>query len=271
MNAPLVFDYEHYDSLNRARSEVLSRLLTDLKAKLNLRTALDVGCGAGYFSGFLQSIGFKVTAVDGRRENTKLAASRFSGVKFRTLNAEDPRLRSLGDFDFVLCFGLLYHLENPFLTIRHLYALTKSLLFIEALTFAGAEPIMGLVEETPYEDQGLNHIAFYPTEACLQKMLYRAGFSYVYALRVPPDHPEYWDTSTSRKNRTVLAASKVLLSTDLLNVVPEPPSAAKPWVEHPVAAPSEHEKQTASPEFHAATGDGVAGKLRSLRRFLKRH
>ena len=49
---------------------------------------------------------------------------------------------------------------------------------------------MALVDEGKTEDQGLNHIAFYPTEACLIKMLYRSGYSHVYVFNVPPDHSD---------------------------------------------------------------------------------
>ena len=68
-------------------------------------------------------------------------------------------------------------------TIRHLHAMTKNVLLVESVTFPGQEPIMALVDEGRTEDQGLNHLAFYPTESCLVKMLYRAGYSDVYGFR----------------------------------------------------------------------------------------
>jgi SAM-dependent methyltransferase len=233
LNAPRVFDRQHYDRLNRARGDVVRRLLAELAAPMNLKTAVDVGCGAGYFSGLLQSLGLQVTAADGRKENAEEAARRVPGVVFHTLNAEDPKLRSLGTFDLVFCFGLLYHLENPFLAIQHLHAMSKSLLLAEGLVYPGEEPIMGLLDESPYEDQGLRHVAFYPTEACLIKMMYRAGFGSVYRLAEPPDHIEYKDAATQPRNRTVLAASVApVLSTQLI-AVSEPTSSVTPWERDP--------------------------------------
>ena len=34
-------------------------------------------------------------------------------------------------FDFVFCFGVLYHLKNPYLALENLYRVTKETLIIE--------------------------------------------------------------------------------------------------------------------------------------------
>jgi SAM-dependent methyltransferase len=224
-----IFDQQHYDLLNRSRGDVVSRLLAEVKQSLELRTAVDVGCGLGHFSGLLQSLGFEVTGVDGRKENVEEAQRRFPPVAFKHFDAQDASLRSLGQFDLTFCFGLLYHLENPLLTIRHLRAMTGKLLLVEGVIFPGEEPIMALVDEGATEDQGLNHFAFYPTEACLIKMLYRAGFPHVYGFAAQPDHPEYRSTKNSRRIRTVLAASAGDLSSTLLKRVIEPSTEIVPW------------------------------------------
>ena len=55
--------------------------------------------------------------------------NRYPNIPFYIANVEDSSIAHLGKFDLVLCFGLLYHLENPFAAMRKLYALTtKSLL-----------------------------------------------------------------------------------------------------------------------------------------------
>ena len=196
---------------------MVSQILGQLKPKLNLDTAVDVGCGLGHFSGLLNSLGFYVTGVDGRAENVQESARRFPATQFLNINVEDAQIAQLGTFDLVFCFGLLYHLENPLLAIRNLRAITKSLLLVEGLIYPGDDPIMGLVDETEYEDQGLRNFAFYPTEACLIKMLYRAGYSNVYRLLMLPAHPGYQDEPRRPRNRTVLAASLEPLPTDLLS------------------------------------------------------
>ncbi len=47
------FDHPKAIVINQARQEFLNNLLPNLK-KPGLVTALDVGCGVGYFSGYLK-------------------------------------------------------------------------------------------------------------------------------------------------------------------------------------------------------------------------
>src|SRR5262245_54606566 len=116
-----VFDMPHATRFTEARIGFLNKWLPGLTKSESLGTALDVGCGVGYFSRSLSDLGFEVVALDGRPENIAEAQRRYPKVKFAILNLEDPAVQELGSFDLVLCFGLLYHLENPFLAIRNLY------------------------------------------------------------------------------------------------------------------------------------------------------
>ena len=54
---PLVFDLEESVRFVEARSEFLRAFLATFREPLQLKTALDVGCGVGYFSGLLQQLG----------------------------------------------------------------------------------------------------------------------------------------------------------------------------------------------------------------------
>ncbi|MGC2467912.1 MAG: class I SAM-dependent methyltransferase [Candidatus Acidiferrum sp.] len=229
MSAPRIFDRQHYDALNSSRGARVSQIISELKEPLGLRTAVDVGCGLGHFSGLLKSFGLDVLGVDGRQENVEEAQRRFPQIPFRICNAQESALRDLGRFDLVFCFGLLYHLENPLIAIRQLCAMTAKLLLVESVIFPGDEPIMALVDEGKTEDQGLNHIAFYPTEACLIKMLYRSGYSHVYVFNVPPDHSEYRSGAYARRTRTMLAASANPLLSNLLRPLAEPNTHIAPW------------------------------------------
>jgi SAM-dependent methyltransferase len=229
LSSTRIFDAADYVSLNTSRAAVVSRFLSEMKGPLNLRSAVDVGCGLGYFSELLRSLGLDVTALDGRRENTEEAARRNPEIRFHTMSAEDPTLPTLGKFDLVFCFGLLYHLENPFLAIRHLQAMTRRLLLVEAVIFPGEASLMGLVDEGSTEDQGLNHIAFYPTESCLVKMFYRSGFRFAYRFAPLPDHPGYRSENGLPRVRTMLAASFEPISSSQLEGVLEPITSIQPW------------------------------------------
>ena len=222
MNELRPFDKELYRKLNNGSRAVVENLLYQLRGQVDLKSAADIGCGLGYFSGFLSSLGFQVTAVDGREENAQEAKRRFPEINFLTGNAEDLALLGLGTYDLVLCFGLLYHLENPFRAIRHLANITSKVILIESMCAPGTEASLQLLDEYHGDDQGLNYVAFYPTESCLVKMLYRADFPFVYGFSALPDLALYHGSKWRKKERTMLMASKVELNATALVLLREP-------------------------------------------------
>lgn len=197
-------------------------MLEEVRGPMGLDKAVDVGCGLGHFSGFLNGLGLDVVGVDGRDENVREASRRFPKIPFNTVNVENPEIRELGRFDLVLCFGLLYHLENPLLAIRNLHEMTSKLLIVESVVFPGTTPIMALVDESQTEDQGINHFAFYPTGACLTKMIYRAGFPLVYEIACKPRLPEYVEAKGEGPSRIMLAAGLGSVAAPSFRHVPEP-------------------------------------------------
>ena len=214
------FDLPAARRLTAARHTFLLRLLAQLSG-LSLHTALDAGCGVGYFSSFLRERGFKVVAFDGRADNVAEARRRNPEIDFRVADVESPEIFGFGAFDLVLCFGLLYHTENPFRVLRNLHAVTRSLLAIETMCFSGRSPALFLRDEGTVVDQGLRLVALYPTEVIVVAMLYRAGFPYVYRSADPPQHPDFQPGLFRRRKRTVVIASKVALSAATLRLAPD--------------------------------------------------
>jgi len=236
MASSSVFDQSHYDALNTARVTAIRELLESLQKECELRTAVDVGCGLGYFAVFVRDLGFDVLALDGWQENVEEAKRRAPEIEFRLANAEDKGIQALGKFDLVLCLGLLYHLENPFAAIRNLFALTGSVALLEGMCIPGDEPVFAVRDEGPTEDQGLHHVALYPSENALVKLLYRAGFPHVYRLRKTPPHRDYESSLTRKRVRTMLLATIGPASSHLLVRAAEPATTADPWTIRNVAA-----------------------------------
>ena len=224
-----VFDMPHYRRLIESREVFFKRILTPLVEQLGLRRAADVGCGIGFFSELLRASGFDVLGVDGRQQNVEEAKRRFSEIEFRVANVEETAITELGTFDLVLCFGLLYHLESPFRAIRNLAALTGKALLIDSTCIPEERPLLLFREESDGEDQGLKHLALYPTESCLVKMLYRAGFISVCRFRMLPDHPYYRGQVTRKRVRTLLLAVRQKLANNLVEEVAEPAAEPNPW------------------------------------------
>ncbi len=216
------FDVDVAREYVRVRQSFTKEVLEVVRKQVALESALDVGCGVGYFSKFLSELGFRVVALDGREEHIAEAKQRHPAVSFLARDVEDQTLPQLGTFDFVLCYGLLYHLENPFLAIRNLHALTGKLLMIETMCVPGADPNFELLDEYHSENQGLKYVALYPTESVVLKMLYRAGFPFVYRFRRLRLDGQFETTLWRKKSRTILAASKIELRAPNMVLAQEP-------------------------------------------------
>jgi tRNA (mo5U34)-methyltransferase len=100
-------------------------------------SAIDIACHQGYFSAELARMGFKdVLATDARAEHIRDAsfiASAMGLANIRTLQSDlfDLKPSAVGQFDLVLLFGLLYHVENPVGALRVARALTRKVCVIE--------------------------------------------------------------------------------------------------------------------------------------------
>ncbi|MGB6198451.1 MAG: methyltransferase domain-containing protein [Candidatus Acidiferrales bacterium] len=222
MDKSFVFDQPQQAEFMQRRREFLGQHLPQWKQELGLRTALDVGCGVGHFSAFLRDAGFTVTGVDGREENIAEARSRHTGIDFRVADAEDPHLSALGEFDLVLAFGLLYHLENPFRAVRNLRGLTGKLLLVESLFVPGEVPMLLLLDEYAVHDQSLGGVSCYPTEGAIIKMAYRSGFPHAYRFRKYPDHEQFRRVGERDRVRTLIAASNPEMHSPVLEAATEP-------------------------------------------------
>jgi FkbM family methyltransferase len=223
------FDTRHYLDLIRTRGATIRRVVKALKLALGLRNAVDAGCGVGFFAQTLTEMGLETRGFDGRFENVVEARKRFPKIAFEHEDIESAEVAALGTFDLVLCFGLLYHLESPMRAIRHLRALTGKGLLIESMCVPGDDARMTLRDEPRQDDQSLTDMAFYPSELCLVKMLYRAGFAHVYRVARLPEHDDFRDTEDNARRRTMLFASHRPAAVACLECVDEPRGGRDPW------------------------------------------
>lgn len=224
-----MFDSPEAVRFKEARLQFLEDLLSKLRRKASLTTALDVGAAVGHFSAFLRNQGFHVTATDGRESNVSEMRTRHPDIPSFVFNVEEAPIRRLGSFDLVLCLGLLYHLENPFAAIRNLCALTGSVLLISSMVLPEERPVGELIDEPQNDSQSLNYVALVLSKTALVKMLYRAGFSAVYEPVRAPEHEEFRETFLQRRRRVILIACKSFL--DLPGcVVLQEVQGSSPWV-----------------------------------------
>jgi SAM-dependent methyltransferase len=224
-----IFDKPHAQRLVRARQSALQPVLTDIRGKLRIESAADVGCGVGYFSEFLKELGFDVVGFDGRSENVEEAKRRYPTIEFKHANVEDESILERGSFDLVLCMGLLYHLENPLRALRNLSSIANQLLVIESFAIPQRETVFYLREEPVLEDQSLTYLTFHPSETSIIKVCYRVGFPWVYRFEPLPNHEDFQDRVERRRQRTMLLASRTPLELACLALVSEPQDRYDPW------------------------------------------
>jgi len=152
-----------------------------IPADLTGKRVLDVGAWTGWCSFEMERRGAEVVAVDciefaEFREAHRLIGSR---VDYRILDVEELTPERLGLFDYVLFFGVLYHLRNPLLGLEKICAITKDTAFVESfVTDNGSAPCVMEFYETD-ELGGQIDNWFGPSVACVAALCRSAGFARV--------------------------------------------------------------------------------------------
>ncbi len=192
--------------------------------------AVDVGCHEGYYTFALRKMGVsEVLGLDFREDNLRRA--RFvaeqlgiGAVRFQQADAEELDPATIGEFPLVLCYGLLYHLENPMRVLRRLHALTGELLVLETQVVDEVEGVtewgsrewtrpfhgvLAVIDETGEYREGNAETGSTPVVTCpspraLRFLLQAAGFREVRQLEPPPDAYE----QLARGKRVVVTARK---------------------------------------------------------------
>lgn len=174
--------------------------------------AIDLACHQGWFSSQLVTLGFdKVLATDARDTHIADARLIFNALdqsgEIRTLQSDVHSLdtTALGKFDLVLCFGLIYHLENPIGALRKAFELCKNVCLIETQIAPGQSGMVDYgsyrfvkqieasfvvideTHETHGSEASTQGICLIPNLDGLIWILGKIGFSRVEAVPVPAD------------------------------------------------------------------------------------
>jgi SAM-dependent methyltransferase len=188
------------------------------------QSALDVACHEGFFALTLAEHFSRVTAVDKNASSLTKARDIARLIGAKPIEFVEDSIEGLSgrqSFDFVLCFGLLYHTENPMRVFRQLGMLARQELCIETqiLPF----DITGPVEDGSYGTQrpmrglfgvcddyssstegGLTDTALVPSRSALEYCIRSLGFSHIeYYQPTASDYEQF-----SRGHRVILLARR---------------------------------------------------------------
>lgn len=181
------FDKPGALDINYARLNHLESLQIPVKGK----TVIDVGCGVGHLAQYFVKRGCDVFCVDGRAEIISELQKRYPGLRSAIVDVEKTPLSNYGAFDIVFCYGLLYHLEDPLLSLQYLASACKETLLLETCITDHPHPLLHLVEETATYSQSLTGIGCRPTPSYIVMALLRADFRYVYVPKAPPQYVDF--------------------------------------------------------------------------------
>jgi SAM-dependent methyltransferase len=95
----------------------------------------DLGCLEGGYSVLLARAGYEVVGIEGQPDNfavCRWVAEQVGLENLRFVEDDVRNIRSHGEFDGILCAGLLYHLDQPVEFLRTLGDVTRRLLVVSA-------------------------------------------------------------------------------------------------------------------------------------------
>jgi 2-polyprenyl-3-methyl-5-hydroxy-6-metoxy-1,4-benzoquinol methylase len=171
---------------------ILDKLLTGPRRHLLDLAAgdpiLDLGCGDGGLSFFLESLGCDVRAIDGYHSNhnqmrgfTELRAALKSSVRLEIMDLDSQFQLSEEVYGLAIVLGVLYHLKNPFYILETLAARARYCLLstrIAQQTPSGTsmqkEPFAYLLDPSESNDDDTNYWIF--SEVALRRLLHRSGW-----------------------------------------------------------------------------------------------
>lgn len=197
-------------------------------ASLNLPIAgrvLEVGSGPGDHTGFYLERGCTMVSTDSREECLQELKARYPQVEVRVVDMNQPEvLDTLGVFDIIHCYGLLYHLEAPEPAIAAMSRVCSNLLLLETCVSPEAgRSVEPAIESLGDYTQAMSGRACRPTRAWVFDTL-KKHFPFVYQTRTQPNHPEFprdWRAipEDHRLVRIVLVASRRPLDLPALSPV----------------------------------------------------
>jgi tRNA (mo5U34)-methyltransferase len=188
-----------YHTIELPGGEIIQGLhpIETLREKLNAfqippdlrgKTVLDIGAWTGWYSFELERRGARVTAMDCIAPEEFFQARRLlnSNVEHLTLDVDELSPQTAGTFDYVLFFGVLYHLRHPLLALEKVCSVTREAAFVESYVIDGANPapegsgIPNLLEFYETDELGGQLDNWYgPNTKCLLALCRSAGFARV--------------------------------------------------------------------------------------------
>ena len=125
----------HYKLLHRLNPIRLEYILS--RCSLDKKNVLDIGCGGGILSEELYKQGAKVTGIDSSSKSISIAKQHAeqNNYDIEYINKSIFEITDLGIYDFIICFEMIEHINEPNDLIKKIKELSskKSGLFLSTI------------------------------------------------------------------------------------------------------------------------------------------
>lgn len=199
----------------RAHTAARQYHLASLGLPLSHLSVLELGAGIGDHTEFFVRRGCWVTMTDGRPENVEVMKSRGCS-RARVLDVESPG-QFAGTWDVVYCYGLLYHLADPYAALKRMAAWCGELLLLETVVAD-----LGKVVKEKLDDptQSIREAALVPQVGGVVGVL-KECFPFVYRSATHPmgmafDVPVNWADPRGECRAVFVASRRDIVGNDML-------------------------------------------------------
>jgi 2-polyprenyl-3-methyl-5-hydroxy-6-metoxy-1,4-benzoquinol methylase len=205
------FDTPYYQQVTNSEIEHFDTMGIDVKNK----KIIDLGCGVGRLTPIFTKETNDLICVDGRQANLDILHADYPAIKTGLIDVEVDDLKKLGTFDIVFCYGLLYHVSEPYNLIKKISEICHDTLLLSTCILDSSQPNVYLIEEHEDNTQAM-HLACRPSPEYIKLALKHNGFKFIYETVKVPQHPQYMQALTNSNSymnngilfRRIFVASK---------------------------------------------------------------
>lgn len=193
-------------------SKLRSLHLLELKLNFNNKKVLDIGSINGNFSKILSKLNCDVTLSTPDDNIYQKLSKKYKVVKLNIENKAD--FSQLEYYDYILCYDVLEHIENPVETISNMASITDTIIVESSFSNYFNSDILNIKNEKS-KNTSLNSIGSRFSRDTIYKIL-NNHFDLLYSVKKLPKHPSYhndWQNidytqNLSQNSRDIIIASK---------------------------------------------------------------
>lgn len=195
--------------------------LDSLQLNFENKKIIDLGSGIGDHTLFYLLKNCIVQPVEGRADLVEFIRFRFN-LEPACIDFERDLLKldAFSGFDFIHCYGLLYHLNNPEAFLKKVSSIGNTLLLETMVSYHSDNDLNLIPEDRLNSTQSLSGTGCRPNRKWLFNTL-KKNFEHVYVPLTQPEHPQFpknWDEvkPDNTHTRVVFIASHHKIVSDKL-------------------------------------------------------